>query len=159
MVENLFTINLEVLLSVLYSWRSLQTTGRIKLKSRARRLKPKTENPRKLLTTWNINKRSSKSLPTYTETNHHPKANKFQSKTYHTNSSTTQEHSPERQHTGCLKSHLTQTHLKTHYWTLHCTPERRNPIPRTRTLTQASLISKPWQTQSSNPTHWVKPPQ
>ena len=42
MVENLFTINIEVLLSVLYSWRSLQTIGRIKLKSRGRRLKPKT---------------------------------------------------------------------------------------------------------------------
>ena len=41
-VENLFTINLEVLLSVLYSWRSLETTGRIKLKSRRKRLKPKT---------------------------------------------------------------------------------------------------------------------
>ena len=41
-VENLFTINLEVLLSVLYSWRSLETTGRIKLKSRGKRLKPKT---------------------------------------------------------------------------------------------------------------------
>ena len=41
-VENLFTINLEVLLSVLYSWRSLETIGRIKLKSRGKRLKPKT---------------------------------------------------------------------------------------------------------------------
>ena len=40
--ENLFTINLEVLLSELYSWRSLEITGRIKLKSRGRRLKPKT---------------------------------------------------------------------------------------------------------------------
>ena len=42
MVENLFTINLEVLISVLYSWRSLETIGRIKLKSRGRRLKPQT---------------------------------------------------------------------------------------------------------------------
>ena len=42
MVENLFTINLEVLLSVLYSWRSLETIGRIKLKSRGNRLKPQT---------------------------------------------------------------------------------------------------------------------
>ena len=31
-------MNLEVLLSVLYSWRSLETTGRIRLKSRDRRL-------------------------------------------------------------------------------------------------------------------------
>ena len=56
MGENLFAINLEVLLSVLYSWISLETTGRIKLKSRGRRLSPKPENNRKLLTTWNIKK-------------------------------------------------------------------------------------------------------
>ena len=36
-------------------------------------------------------------------------------------------------------------HLITHYWTLHCTPERRNPAPATRTPTQASLTKKPWQ--------------
>ena len=54
MGENLFAINLEVLLSVLYSWRSLETTGRIKLKSRGRRLKPKAWDSRKLLTTWNF---------------------------------------------------------------------------------------------------------
>ena len=41
-VVNLFTINLEVLLPVLHSWRSLETIGRIKLKSRGRRLKLKT---------------------------------------------------------------------------------------------------------------------
>ena len=39
--ENLFTINLKVLLWVLYSCRSLEATGRITLKSRGRRLKPK----------------------------------------------------------------------------------------------------------------------
>ena len=27
--------------------------------------------------------------------------------------------------------------------TLHCTPERRNPVPPTKTLTQASLTKKP----------------
>ena len=53
------------------------------------------------------NKRPSKSLHTYTETNHHPKTNKFQSKTYHANSPATQEHSPDRQLTGCPRSHLT----------------------------------------------------
>ena len=35
-------------------------------------------------------------------------------------------------------------HLITHYWTLHCTPERRNTAPPTRTPTQASLTRKPW---------------
>ena len=42
---------------------------------------------------------------TYTETKHHPRANKFQSKTYHANSSAIQENSPELQYTGCPKSH------------------------------------------------------
>jgi len=31
----------------------------------------------------------------------------------------------------------------TDYWTLHCTPERRNPAPPTRTPTQAALTKKP----------------
>ena len=30
----------------------------------------------------------------------------------------------------------TEELYKTHYWTLHCTPERRNPAPPTRTQTQ-----------------------
>ena len=92
-----------------------------------------------------INKSSSKSLHTYTETKLHPRANKFQSKTYHANSPATQEHSPELQYTGCPKSLQTHWHLITHYWKLHCTPERRNPSPPTRTPKQASLTRKPWQ--------------
>ena len=38
----------------------------------------------------------------------------------------------------------TQTHrnLKTHSWTLHCSPERGDPAPPTRTWTQASLTRK-----------------
>ena len=56
-----------------------------------------------------------------------------------------QEHSPEHQYTCYPKSHQTHGHLKTHYWTLHCTLERRNPAPPTRTPTQASLTRKPWQ--------------
>ena len=47
-VENLFIISLELLLSVLYSWRSLETTGRIKLKSRGCRHKPKTWEHQKI---------------------------------------------------------------------------------------------------------------
>ena len=53
-VVNLFTINLEVLLPLLHSWRSLETIGRIKLKPRGRRLKPQTWENIKLLTTQNI---------------------------------------------------------------------------------------------------------
>ena len=41
--------------------------------------------------------------------------------------------------------------LITHYWTLHCTPERRNPAPPTRTPTQASLTKKPWQATDTTP--------
>ena len=48
-----------------------------------------------------------------------------------------------------------QTHLKAHYWTLHCTPERKNPVPHTRTPTQASLFRKPWQAnRPTPPTGW-----
>ena len=49
------------------------------------------------------------------------------------------------------KSHQTHRHLKTHYWTLHCTPERRDPVPPTKTLTQASLTRKPWQATHPTP--------
>ena len=62
-----------------------------------------------------------------------------------------QEHSLELQYTGCPKSHQTHRHLKTHYWTLHCTPERRNPAPPTRMPTQAVLTRKPWQATHQNP--------
>ena len=41
-VGNLYTINLEVLSSVVYGWRSLEATVRIRLKTRGRRLKPQT---------------------------------------------------------------------------------------------------------------------
>ena len=41
--------------------------------------------------------------------------------------------------------HQTHRHLKTHYWTLHCTPKRRDPALPTRTLMQASLTRKLWQ--------------
>ena len=97
-----------------------------------------------------INKSSSKSLHTWAKTKHHSRANNFQSKTYYVNSPGTQEHSPELQYTGCPKSHQTHRHLKTHYWTLRCTPERRNQAPPTRTLMQASLTRKPW--QATHPT-------
>ena len=77
--------------------------------------------------------------------------NKFQSKTYLKNSPATQEHSPELQYTGYPKSQQTHRHLKTHYWTLHCTLEIRNPAPPTRTPTQASLTRKLWQATHPTP--------
>ena len=45
----------------------------------------------------------------------------------------------------------TSWRLITHYWTLHSTPERRNPTPPTRTPTQASLTKKPWQDTDTTP--------
>ena len=42
LVENLFTVNIDVLSSVLYGWGSLEATVRIRLKARGRRLKSKT---------------------------------------------------------------------------------------------------------------------
>ena len=59
-----------------------------------------------------------------------------------------QEHSPEHQYTVTPNP---QNHLKTHYLTLHCTPERRNPDPPTRTPTEASLTRKPWQVNRPTP--------
>ena len=115
-------------------------------------LSPNPKNPRELLNPGNINQQELiKHLLTYTETKYYSRAKKFQRKTYHTNSPTTQEHSPEHQYPGCPKSHQTHWLLKTHYWTLHCTPERRNPALPTKTLTQASLTRKPWQATHPTP--------
>ena len=147
----LFTINLDVLSLVLYGWRSLEATVRIRLKDRGRRLKSKTWEHQKTDQGTLIDKSPSKSLHTYTETKLHQRANKFQSKTYQANSPTTQEHNPEHKNTGGQKSHQTHRHLKTHYWTLHCFPERRDPAPPTRTPTQASLTRKPLQTTHPTP--------
>ena len=85
-----------------------------------------------------------------TDTKLHPRANKFQSKTYQANSPRMQEHNTKHKNTGGQKSHQTHRHLKTHYWTLHCTLERRDPAPPTRTPTQASLTRKP--RQATHPT-------
>ena len=123
--------------------------GYCKYKTENQRQEAKAPNLRTPENSWLqgtfIGKRSSQNLHTYTETKHHPRANKFQSKPYHSYSPAMQEHSPEHQYTGCPKSHQTHRHLKTHYWTLHYTPDRRNPAPPTRTQTQASLTRKHWQ--------------
>ena len=81
-----------------YQWcyidGEVEATVKIRLQTRSRRLKSKPENTRELLTPGNINlEELIKCLHTYTETKHHPRANKFQSKTYHANSPATQERS------------------------------------------------------------------
>ena len=73
----------DVLSLVLYGWRGLEAIVRIRLKARGRRLKSKIRTPEN---SWCLgtltNKSSSKCLHTYTETKLHPRASKFQSKTY-----------------------------------------------------------------------------
>ena len=64
-VENLFTINLDVLPSVLYGWRSLEATLRIRLKPEAGGLNPELENTRKRLTSGNINQQELIQKPLY----------------------------------------------------------------------------------------------
>ena len=137
---------------VLYRWRSLQATVKIRLKTRSRRLNSKSwEHQRTTDSREHESIGAHKTLHTYTETKHHPRANRFQSKTYHANSPATQEHTPELQYTGSSKLLQNHWHLITHYWTLHCTPERRNPAQPTRTPTQASLTKKPWQATDTIP--------
>jgi hypothetical protein len=64
-VEKLFIFNLDVLSTVLYRWRSLEITVKIRLKTRSRRLNPKLENTRKLLTPGNINQQELIQKPPY----------------------------------------------------------------------------------------------
>ena len=131
--------------------RSLEATVKEDWKPEAGGLSPNPENTTEILTPGNINRQDLiKRLHTYTETKYHPRANKFQSKTYHTNSPAKQEHSPELQYTGCPESFQTHWHLITHYWTLRFIPER-SPAPPTRTLTRASLTRKPWQATHTAP--------
>ena len=90
-------------------------------------------------------------MPSYLHQNQAPpKGQQFQNKTYHANSPATQEHSPELQYTGSSKLFQNLWCLITHYWSVHCTPER-NPVPPTRTPTQASLTKKSWQAIDTTP--------
>ena len=56
-----------------------------------------------------------------------------------------------------IKRQAAQSHTKpidtpkTHFWTLHCTPDKRDPAPLTRTQTWAPLTRKPWQVTSPTP--------
>src|SRR5574337_927005 len=143
MVEKLFIFSVDVLSMVLYRRRSFETTVKLRPITGSRGLSPNSDS-RELLTPRNINRQELiKRLHTDTETKHHTRANKLQGKTYQENSPATKEHSPELQDTGCPKSPQNHRHLITHYWTFHCTPERRNTAPPTRTPTQASLTRKP----------------
>jgi len=80
-----------------------------------------------------------------------PKGQQVPEQDIHANSPETQELSPKLQYTDFSKSLQSQWHLITHYQTLHCTPERRNPAPPTRTPTQTSLTRKPCQATHTTP--------
>ena len=100
-----------------------------------------------------MGKTSSKSLHTYTETKHHPRANKFQSKTYHTNSPATQ----ELQYTG-FNIQAAQSHTKpidiSKLTTGHFIALQREEIQPTHQSTNASFPNQETLTShSSNPTH------
>jgi len=60
------------------------------------------------------------------------------------------------QYTGCSSIYRLSIyrHLKIHYWTLHCTPERRNPAPPTNTSfpNQKTLTLVPPHTQEGTST-------
>ena len=71
-----------------------------------------------------IDKSSPKSLHMYTETKLHSRTNKFQCKTYHSNSSAKQEYNPEHLKMDCPKPCQT-IDTPNHYWPPHCTPEKR----------------------------------
>ena len=74
----------------------------------------------------------------FQKTRRHPRANKFQSKTYQANSPTKQEHNPKHKNIGGQKSHQTHRHLKIHYWTLYCTQREEiqlHPLEHQRKLT------------------------
>ena len=156
-----FTINLEVLLSVLYRGRRLLATGRIRLKSRVRRLKPKT---------WEHQR-----TPDYRE--HlliidHPKASIPTLKP-----TTTQEQisSRARQTMQILQQcrnialsvniEAAQSHIKPtdqSQNSLLDTPlhSREKTSSSTHQNTDASFPNQETLTsQSSNLTHWEKPPQ
>ena len=51
------------------------------------------------------------------------------------------------------QSYSKSINVSTHSWSLHSTPERRNPALPIRTPTKASLTKKPWQaTDTTQPT-------
>ena len=75
--------------------------GYCKNKTESQRQEPWIQNLRTPENSWFqgilLDKSSSKSLHNYTETKLHPRANKFQSKTFQAN---TQEHNTEHKNTG-----------------------------------------------------------
>ena len=110
-MEKLLIFNLDVLSMVLYR-RSLETTVKIRLKTRSRSLNPNPENTRELLTPGNINRQDLiKRLHTYTETKHQPRA-KSKTKTSSRARPTTQILQKHRKITLSFNIQTAQSHTK-----------------------------------------------
>ena len=161
MVENLFTINLEVLLSVLYSWRSLGTTGRIKLKSRGRRLKPKTWQHQKTpdyMECWVIRDHPKSSLPTLKPTTTQEPIS-FRAR--HA-MQILQQHRNKALNVSIQAAQGHTKHIDPSQNSLLGTPmhSREQKSSSTHQNTDTSFPNLETLTsQSSKPSHWVKPPQ
>ena len=95
-VESCFTINLGIFSSVLYEWRSLDATVREGPKLRGRGLNSRTLEQHRTPDPGNINRQElTENSPHYTEIKVHPRTNKFQCKTHHSNSPAKQEQKHE----------------------------------------------------------------
>ena len=92
-----------------------------------------------------------KRLHTYNETKHHPRANKFQSKTYHANSPAIQEHSPELQYTRLPK--VTPKPLTSHTSLLDTSLQSREK--KSSSTHQNADTSFP--NQETLTSHWYNP--
>ena len=152
-MENCFTINLDVLSLVWYGWRSLEATVRIRLKTRGRRLKSKTWVHQKTPDSrehYSIRAHPNASIPT-------PKPSTTQEPTSSRARHTMLILQQRRNKALNIKRQAAQSHAKpintpkTYYWTLHCTPERRDPLTPIRTQTQVPLTRKPGQATSPTP--------
>ena len=151
-VEKLFIFNLDVLSSVLYRWRSPEATVKIRLKTRSRKLKSKSWEHQRTPDSREHESIGAHQMPQYLHWNQAPpKGQQVPEqdipRKFSSNTGTHPWASIYRQ----LKLLQNHWHLITHYWTLHCTPERRNPAPATRTPTQASLTKKPWKATDTTP--------
>ena len=122
-MEHCFTINLGILPSVLCVCRSLEVRGGPK--PRGRRLNSRTSERKRT-----PDSRQASHTKLILQQNRNTTLNIKKQPT---------------------QSHSIPTRPKTHYWTLNCTPEKRDLAPTTSTQTQVPLNRKPWQATGPTP--------
>ena len=151
-MENYFTINLDVLSSVLYWWRILEATVRRRLKARGRRLNSRTSE----------HQRTPDSRDHYW-TRAHPKASIPTLKPNSTQEPTSSKArhimlilQQSRNTALSIKIQDAQSHTKpidtSRLTTGHFIALQRKEVQLHSWLTQASLTRKPWQVASPTPT-------